>query len=203
VLAEKGYWPAIASEYFAAGKYSKAVDLCQQKLESEANVVSGRVILARSLYHAGQYVNAKEQFLQVLKYDATNLVALKYLGDILYRDGEEATALAYYRRIFEIDPHCQGLSCPLKQSGAVEVKQLTIRRARESITGKKSIPLREPAFITETVGDIYREQGYLQLAREVYRRLLKDKDSSRIMEKLSETEEKLDKKEGIHEDTHR
>lgn len=201
-LAERGYWPATASELFAAGKYSKAVDLCRRKLESEGNIVSGRVILARSLFHAGQYAEAKEQFLRVLKLDAANLVALKYLGDILYRDREEAAAMTYYRRIFEIDPHCEGLSCPIENPGKVEIRQLTVKRAGETAPEVESIRLREPAFITETVGDIYREQGYLQLARDVYRRLLTAGESGRIAEKLSEIEEKLNKKEGTHEGTH-
>ncbi len=193
-LAQRGYWPAMAEQFFRDGRYSKAVDLCLRMLEDEPHIVSGRAILARSFYHVGQYRQAKEQFVEVLKLDATNLVALNYLGDILYRDGEEAAAMAYYRRIFEIDPHCAGLSCPVEQAASVETKQLTIKRPGENAPRMKSSPLREPAFITETVGDIYFEQGYLKLAREVYSRLLTNRSSSRIAEKLSETEEKLNKK---------
>lgn len=193
-LARRGYWPALADDYFRSGRYAKAVDLCLRMLEDDPQVVSGRVILARSFYHAGQYRQAKEQFVEVLKLDSANLVALKYLGDILYRDGEEAAAMAYYRRVFEIDPHCAGLSCPIEQSASVETRQLTIKRPGEDMPQLKSSPLREPAFITETVGDIYFEQGYLKLAREVYSRLLADRQSSRIIEKLRETEEKLNKK---------
>lgn len=202
-LIREGYWPAVADEYFAEGKYAKAVDLCIRMLDNEPNIVSGRLILARSLYHAGQYRQAREQLVKVLKFDSANLMALKYLGDILYRDGEEAAAMTYYRRIFEIDPHCSGLSCPIEKAEEVETRQLTIKRSPERQPRKKPSPLREPAFITETVGDIYREQGYFQLAREVYRRLLAGREDNRIAEKLRETEERLKKKEGTHESTHR
>jgi hypothetical protein len=110
--------------------------------------------------------------------------------------------MTYYRRIFEIDPYCAGLSCKIEKTETIETKQLTIKRPRESAPPKKPSPLREPAFITETAGDIYCEQGYLRLARVVYRRLLDRRENNRIAEKLRETEEKLNKKEGTHESSH-
>jgi len=201
-LAQKGYWPAIAEVYFAEGNYSKAVDFCLRMLEDEPHIASGRAILAKSYYHAGQYQQAREEFVEVLKYDSAHLVALKYLGDILFRAGEEASAMAYYRRIFEIDRRCAGLSCPIEKAETVETHQLTLRRPAETAPPKKAAPLKEPVFITETVGDLYREQGYFRLAREVYSRLLVGREDSRIAEKLRETEDKLKKKEGLHESSY-
>lgn len=171
-------------------------------LEDESYIVSGRAILARSYYHAGQYRQAREQFLSVLKYDSNHQVALKYMGDILFQDGEEAAAVAYYRRIFEIDRYCAGLYCSIEKGESVETRQLTLRRSAETAPPKKVAPLKEPAFITETVGDLYREQGYFRLAREVYSRLLVKREDRRIAEKLRETEDKLRKKEGHHESSY-
>lgn len=202
-LLQMGYWPAVADGFFTEGKYSKAVDLCQRMLDLEPNIISGRVVLGRSLYYAGRFEEAREQFVRVLRMDAANLVALKYLGDILYRDGEEAAALAYYRRILEIDPYCRGVSCPIRRHEPDGTRQLTLKRAPESAEKMPRSPLREPAFITETVGDIYRDQGYFRLARDVYRRLLERSDNSRIAEKLRDTEEKLQKKDDHHETTNR
>jgi tetratricopeptide (TPR) repeat protein len=202
-LARAGYWPTVAQEHFRRGEYSKAVDLCLRMLDLEPNVISGRVVLARSFFHAGQYQQARDQFIQVLKADAANLVALKYLGDILYRGGEAAAAMAYYRRIWEIDPCCQGLSSSLERKETTETRQMTIRRGGENLESRVTSPLREPAFITETVGDIYREQGYFQLAREVYRRLLKRQENARIVDKLRDIEEKLSKKDNLHETSDR
>jgi tetratricopeptide (TPR) repeat protein len=193
-LAAQGYWPAMAATYFDEEKYAKVVDLCLRMLEKEPQVISGRVILARALYHAGQHRQAREQFVEVLKLDPANIIALKYLGDLLYREGEKAAAMAYYRRVFEIDPQCGGVACSLDREDAIETTQLTIKRSGEKVESKPKRQLREPVFITETVGDIYREQGYLQLAREVYRRLLVDRRDTRIADKLRETEDKLSKK---------
>jgi len=202
-LARAGYWPTVAQEHFSRGEYSQAVDLCLRMLDVEPNVISGRVVLARSLFHAGQYQQAREQFMQVLKADAANLVALKYLGDILYRGGEAAAAMAYYRRILEIDPCCRGLSSSLERKETTETRQMTIRRGEDGVESRGTSPLREPAFITETIGDIYRDQGYFQLAREVYRRLLMRHENARIVDKLREIEEKLSKKDNLHETSNR
>ncbi len=202
-LLEAGYWPAVADSYLAEGRFSRAADLCQQMLEREPNVVSGRLILGKALYFAGQYTEARAEFVQALKLDSSNLTALKYLGDILFRQGEEAAAMAYYRRIIEIDPHCGGLASSIDRSEPEGTHQVTLKRVPETALKKKTSPLREPAFITETIGDIYRDQGYYQLAHEVYRRLMIRSGNSRIAEKLRATEEKLGTKEGRHETTNR
>lgn len=194
-LAEQGYWPAVARRYFDQGKYAKATDLCHRMLEHEPQINSARVILARSLYQTGQFESAREQFLQVLREDATNLVALKYLGDIMFRDGEEAAAVAYYGRVFELDPCCAGLSCPMDRPDAIRATQLTLKRPSETVVLRERPRLQEPAFITETVGDIYCDQGYWQLAKEVYRRLLDGNGNNRIADKLKSVEEKLGKKD--------
>lgn len=202
-LARKGYWPAVAGKYLAEGECARAVDLCLRMLETDPRNVAGRTILARSLYLTGQIESARDHFMQILRWDAVNLTALKHLGDILYREGKQATAQAYYRRVLEIDPCCEELAIPPASADTPAVRQLTIRRRSESPPDERPSPLREPAFITETIGDIYREQGYLQLAREVYRRLLDSRNDSRITDKLRETEEKLSKKENSNETAHR
>jgi len=194
-LAQKGYWPAIAASYLDEGKYSKAVELCLRMLERDSKVMSGRVILARALFHTGQYEQAREQFLEVLKHDPAHLVSLKYLGDLLFQKGEEAAALAYYRRVMEIDPYCRGLACPIVHENTVETKALVLKRGEESVEEREKTVLPEPAFVTETIGDIYRDQGYFELAEEVYRRLLTTAENSRIADKLREMEDRLGRRE--------
>lgn len=191
-LAQKGYWPATALEYFSEGKYSRAVDLCRRMLESEPDIVSGRVILAKSLFHAGQYEDARDQFLDVLRRDPLNLVAMRYLGDILFLEGEIGAAMAYYHRIFEINPYSGGFSSPLASRQFPEqTRQITIKRGEEEKTSRRALPLVEPIFVTETVGDIYREQGYYLLAGEVYRRLLMRSENNRLASKLKEVENQI------------
>ncbi len=193
-LAGKGYAPAIACRAFSLGEYAKAVDLCLQFMEKNPDSLSARLIMARSLYHAGETGRAKDHFQKALTFDANNLVALKYLGDILFSQGQEAIAMSYYRRIFEIDPSNNGLYCPMNKIEESRTRRLMLKRLPEKKkSGKK--PAQEPAFVTETVGDIYREQGYLELAGEVYRRLLVGTENNRISSKLNAIEEKISEKE--------
>lgn len=195
-LAQKGYAPAVAYRYFCDGKYSRAVDSCLKLLETNSELLSVRLILARSLYHSGQYDNARKQFLDILKADDENLRALKYLGDISFRDGQKATAMAYYRRILEIDRFCTGLSCEIHEQPAVSLKTqpLTLKKGSEPVVSVRKKPLQEPAFVTETIADIYRDQGYYRLAEEVYHRLLASGNENRIAVKLRAVEEKIRQK---------
>jgi predicted negative regulator of RcsB-dependent stress response len=50
------------------------------------------------------------------------------------------------------------------------------------------------AFVTETIGDLYREQGHYHQAREVYRQLLESSENPRLADKLIRLEEDLDRK---------
>lgn len=192
-LAQKGYAPAVAYNYFCDGKYSRAIDDCLKLLATEPDLVSVRVVLARSLFHSGQFENARKQFLAILKTDDANLRALKYLGDIAFKEGQEATAMAYYRRVFELDRFCRGLFSELndRQTETVRTQSLTIRKKSETVAPRRLKPLQEPAFVTETVADIYMEQGYFRLAEEVYNRLLSGGNEERIAVKLRAAEEKI------------
>ena len=160
------------------------------------------MILARSLYHAGERKQAGEQFSQVLKADSYHLVALKYLGDLLFLEGEEAAAMAYYRRIQEIDPGCRGLASSLERTDTVQTRQLTIKRPAEKAVRRGKGPLSEPAFMTETIGDIYHRQGYFRLAEKVYRQLLTGGNNNRVADKLKDVEKKLGIKEKHNESPH-
>ena len=194
-LISKGYWPAEALECLNNCQYGRVVELCRRGLKSEPSSVAGRLILARALYHSDQPEKAREEFLNVLRADPGHLVALKYLGDISFEAGQEAAAMTYYRTVQEIDPYCGGLQCAVRKKVPEPVRQVTIKRRGEVVVKatKKKVP--EPAFVTETVGDIYFEQGHYDLAGEVFRRLQGSRPSSRLADKLREVEEKLSRKE--------
>ena len=112
--AGKDYWPVVIYKHFSNKEYVRTIELCQFMLEREPNLIPERVMLAQALYHTDRHQQAHNQFLQVLKSDSKNLVAMKYLGDILFQNGERAAAITYYRRVMNIDPRCRGLYCPAR-----------------------------------------------------------------------------------------
>ena len=194
-LAGSGYWPAAAAGCLAEKKYSRAVEICREGLDEEPQSVSGRVIYARSLYHAGQTDSATEQFYRVLALDPENIVALKYLGDIKHEAGDTYTAVAYYRRVLEIDPDSHELCCPVKVETKETTRTVTINRGGETATPSSVGRLRTVPFVTETMGDLYLSQGHARLAAEVFRSLYERTPLPRLREKLETAEKRTTIKE--------
>ena len=195
-LRAKGYWPARAAKYLQEYKYSRAVEVCQAGLAEDDVPVSGRLIYAQALYLAGEVESATKQFHEVLSRDPDNLAALKTFGDIKFSEGDEVGALAIYRRILEIDPDCRGVKTELSQSKRQTIRTITLNRSRhEKQSPKQEVSLRRISFFTETVADIYMQQGYPRLAAEVYRTLNEDIQNPRLADKLSKAEQNIKDKE--------
>ncbi|MEW5923324.1 MAG: tetratricopeptide repeat protein [Candidatus Zixiibacteriota bacterium] len=195
-LASKGYWPALAMEYFLERKYARAIELCMIRLKEYPDILSGRIVYARSLYHTGQYESAEEQFYKILGYDPNNLVALKYLGDLKFRAGDEATAFAYYLKILEIEPNTNALTSPINHEKE-ETEQLTrvlvLRKKSDERDDDKDIPLRELPFKTETLGDLLLKQGHPRLALKIFQELAEKNGSPQLREKIEKTQQSIKK----------
>lgn len=194
-LGRQGYWPARAAKYLAAGKYSRAVEICREYLGEAPHLLSGRSVYAEALYHAGQVERAGEEFYRVISQDPDHQVALKYLGDIKFAEGDELAAMAYYGRILELDPHCSGLRSELQTRKPETMRTVTLRRQPEPVIQKPRELLREIPFYTETVGDLYLSQGHPRLAASVFRNLMGESDNPRLREKLTEAEQQIATKE--------
>jgi tetratricopeptide (TPR) repeat protein len=196
-LSSQEYRPAQAANCLSEGRYYRAVEICQEHLREETQSVSGRLIYALALYGTGQTDSAAEQFYQVLCVDPDNLVALKYLGDIKFTEGDEVAAMANYSRILEIDPHCRGLKSDLKTTEIGSTRTITLSREAESSKEKEAgIPTRwKIHFYTETIGDLYLAQGHPRLAAEVFRTLNEKNQNPRLAEKLAQAVSRIREKE--------
>lgn len=194
-LVAEGYWVARAARFLDKGKYSEAVRLCKDHLEEEPDLTGGRLIYARALHLAGQMESAAEQFYRVLSRDPENIVALKYLGDIRFAEGDEPSAMANYRRVLEIDPHCRGLKSDLETRPGATTRTITLKRSEEAPFRERPGSVRDIPFYTETMADLYMNQGYPRLAAEVFRHLLERNENPRLSEKLAEAEGKIHRKE--------
>jgi tetratricopeptide (TPR) repeat protein len=193
-LAAKGYWPAVALEYFMEGKYSRVIELAQLRLKDDPDVLSGRIIYARALFHSGQFAAAEEQFYKILRLDPSNIIAIKYIGDLKFRVGDEATAFSYYEKILNARPFTGGLASRLENGKGEETRILTLAgKAEETISHPEA--LRKIPFKTETLGDLLYKQGHIRLAREIYQELANKSGNTRIIEKLERTMEHIKNKE--------
>ncbi len=198
-LSARGYRVALAARCLGEERYSKAVEICKEHLAEAPGSVSGRLIYARALYHAGQIDSATEQFNHVLSLDPENLVALKYLGDIKFFKGDQLGAMADYDRLLAIDPYCTALCCCLTAATKETTRTITIRRPEEAVSeSEATMSGKDVPFYTETVADLYLAQGYPRLAADVYRNLSSVSQNPRLSEKLARAEEKIKQKESSH-----
>jgi len=190
-LASKGYWPALAMEYFTERKYSRAIELCMIRLRDYPDALSGRIIYARALYHTGQYESAEEQFYKVLQRDPENMVALKYIGDLKFKGGDEATAFSYYSKVLDADPKTSALASPVnfeKIEKEEKTQVLTLKKRAEK-PNEKELLLREMPFKTQTLGDLLLKQGHPRLALQVFRELALTSDDPKLLDKIEKTEQ--------------
>lgn len=188
-LASQGYWPARAARFLEQGKLSAAVGLCRENLQTEPNLLSGRLIYARALFHAGQSESAEEQFYRALALDPESMVALKYLGDIRFAANDEVSALSFYGRVAASDSGWKALKSDLASRRPATARTIKLVRGSATRVGKgQDVNLRPVPFCTETMGDLYLAQGYPRLAQKVFQTLNSRSHSERLREKLVRAE---------------
>lgn len=187
-LAADGYWPAQAARAIVDGRFSSAVRLCRDYLAEHPDLLSGRMIYATALFRSGQLESAAEELHGVLSQDPDHLAALKLLGDVRFALGDNPAAMATYRRILEIDPHCRGLASPLAKDGKTATRTITITRQPESRATDRAARDRKIPFVTETIGDLYLAQGHHRLAQQVFRKLMSSNENPRLAQKLARAE---------------
>ncbi len=194
-LASQGYWPAQAVRLFESGRYASAVELCRRQLAEEPHSLAGRLMLARALFAAGQAEAALEEFYHVLAADPENIAALKYVADIRFASGDEMSAIAAYQRILEIDPACRCLRCDMVGPEKERVRTITITRGEETSEVENTAAYRRIPFFTETMADLYLDQGHPRLAAMIYRKLVDNNRHPRLLEKLASAERHIKEKD--------
>lgn len=197
-LASGGYWPAQASLHLSNGEYARATSLCREQLDGAPDLISVRLIYARALLESGQREDAAEQFYDVLARDPDNLVALKYLADFHFANGDGGSAMLLYERVWSLDPLGRGLHCRVKRTRET-TRTLTLTRESEGAEDEHP----EPIIVSETIGDLYLSQGHSRMAAEVFRRLSLTNPHPRIKSKLSQATGNPVEKDSDHvQETH-
>ena len=188
------FWPLQAEAFLNDKDYKRTVEICEANLNDSEFTLSGRLIYALALYHLKDFDQAADQFYNVLTNDPDNLTALKYLGDIYYKQENIVTALASYSRVMELDPNTRGLKCEVAFARTEEPSSIKIVKPPETKQTVSELPADSP-FMTETMGDLYLRQGHPNLALEIFRELSRRHNDSHFRMKLAEVEEFISLKE--------
>jgi tetratricopeptide (TPR) repeat protein len=157
----------LADAYRKNGDVDKAIEILDRGLEKMPHYASAHVILGKCYYDKGATERAKAEFRRVLELDSENLVALKFMGDILLAEDKRPEAAEFYRKILSIDPTNAEVARALKEMEAsFVVKEIDLADAK---TMRDERP-RELA--TMTLAGIYAAQGYYNKALRIYHDVL-------------------------------
>jgi len=188
-------------------RLEEALEICRAGLEYHPRYASGRVVLGKCLYDAGNAEAAREAFQRVLDIDRDNLVALKYLGRIeADRDNFEG-ARDYFRHILALDPENKEIGGVLRSveerelaevarhevDAAVAVTPVEVEPddeadGEESAFEAQAIELGSDIDIETsdelasiTLADIFRSQGYVDRARKIYQEVLRKQPNNQMV----------------------
>ncbi len=157
----------LADAYRKNGDIDTAIEVLERGLEKMPQYASAHVILAKCYYDKGATERAKAEFRRVLELDAENLVALKFMGDILLAEDKRPEAAECYRKILAVDPSNADVARALKEmESSFVVKEIDL--ADE----KKTRDERPRELATMTLAGIYASQGYYNKALRIYHDVL-------------------------------
>jgi tetratricopeptide (TPR) repeat protein len=153
----------LADAYRKNGDVDKAIEILDRGLEKMPQYASAHVILGKCYYDKGATERSKAEFRRVLELDGENLVALKFMGDILLAEDKRSEAAEFYRRILSIDATNAEVARALKEMEAsFIVKEIDLADA------KAMRDERPRELATMTLAGIYAAQGYYNKALHIY-----------------------------------
>ena len=166
------------------GDVEKAIELCEKGLEKYPDYASAHVILGKCFYDKGATERSRAEFECVIEIDPENMVALKFMGDILMAEGDRDGSTSYYSRILAIDPTNEEVS------GKLEGLENEFREKEIDLGDHKNIrKAGQPGELaTMTLAGIYTAQGYYNKALKIYSEILEgepgNKEASEMIAKI-------------------
>lgn len=187
----------LADAYRKDGEINRAIELCEKGLERYPSYVSAHVILGKCFYDKGATERARSEFLRVAELDPENMVALKFLGDILMAEGDREGAAQNYRRLLAIDPTNEEVEVALRElEEEFQVQQIDLtdeKRIRKIDGGGE--------LATMTLAGIYAAQGYYNKALKIYQDVIQhDPGNVQAREMVEKLETMRDTSEGERKD---
>lgn len=181
---ESRIFAPLADAYRKSGDVEKAIELCEKGLEGYPDYASAHVILGKCFYDKGATERSRAEFERVTEIDPENMVALKFMGDILMSEGDRDGSISYYRKILAIDPTNEEVSEKLKGLEN-EFREREIDLSDTESIRKAGQP---GELATMTLAGIYAAQGYYNKALKIYKEILEEepdnKEASEMIGKI-------------------
>lgn len=183
------YFVPLANAYRAVGRSQQAVETLKEGLERHPDYLSARGALAAAYHSAGLTTEAEEEAQRVLAAQPENLLVRRLLVACHRERGRLEEALDETRQLLRLAPDDTRIQATLE-----ELEALLDQDAKEAVaeappaeptpaeapTEKPTEP--EP---TETLAELYANQGHLEEAIAVYHSLLeKEPENERFLQRL-------------------
>ena len=181
---ESRIFAPLADAYRKSGDVEKAIELCEKGLEAYPDYASAHIILGKCFYDKGATERSRAEFERVIEIDSENMVALKFMGDILMSEGDRDQSILYYRKILAIDPTNEDVSERLKGLEN-EFREREIDLSDHESIRKDGQP---DELATMTLAGIYAAQGYYNKALKIYKEIIEEepdnKEASEMIGKI-------------------
>jgi tetratricopeptide (TPR) repeat protein len=178
----------LAQVLYKQGKVDKAINVLINGLRYNKKSVMGRFLLGKIYYDRWLIEQAKREFQTVVQLAPDNLAACKMLALIYKSEEAFEKALEMLKTVSTYHPHDETIRSEMKEIEdsltRVKKKEKEFQKARENIKtalNMKSIEELEQSlkkydreFYTETVADIYFDQGLYDKSIAVLEAILQD-----------------------------
>lgn len=193
---ESRLFAPLADAYRKNGQVDRAIELCEAGLTRYPDYASAHVILGKCFYDKGATERSRAEFERVIELDAENMVALKFMGDILLAEGKREEALSYLRRLLAIDPTNEEAAAVI---GGLE-DEFQGREIDLGRTPRTNGGGRPDEVATMTLAGIYAAQGYYTKALKIYREISRtqpdNEEAKRMIDKIEELVNSSDRERG-------
>lgn len=190
----------LADAYRKAGRLEEAIRTCRSGLREHPTYASARMVLGRALNEKGQLAEAEKELAIVLELTPGNAVAHRLLGDLAAAQGRQDEARKRYETALGLSPQDREAREALQRlrqapGPAPEAPEGAFRGLPAGVPGRTGAappdargvseePPAEPeassealGLATETLADLYAQQGFGERAAEIYQELLRQKPS--------------------------
>jgi tetratricopeptide (TPR) repeat protein len=171
----------LAEALWERGMYTEAVETCVNGLRLHPHDLRARVILGLSCLRNGELDRAETELLKAKEMLEINAVTYQALAE-LYDDRGDTEQAARYRQLFET----------IHSPETAEVETEAVEPEIESLPEEIIEGEREVA--TVSMAELYAEQGRLDEAIEMYRRIIQSSpETEGVEDRLAELENQVDK----------
>ena len=160
--------------------YEEAIETCTNGLRLRPHDLRARVILGLSYLRTGALDSAETELLKAKEMLEINTVIYRNLAELYDKKGDSEQAF-HYQKLFEaIHPSTvAGVETEVAEAGA------------ESVT-EEALPEDPEMMDTVTLAELYEEQGHVDKAIEVYRKILETSPETEEVEtRLAELEKRI------------